>query len=1060
MNAQADPPAPGRPRWRFPIRGLLLALCGLAAVVIGLAAATPFALRSQKGLALLETFADGLPAGRLGRLEVQGLAGDPLGAFSVRRLAIRDGDGVWLEATGLALDWSPLSLAGREVRIDSAEARKVRILRRPVLSPPQPLRPLPVTLTVTRLSAVVELEPAFSVRKGLFRLGGGLQARRGEGGGYSARLDADSLLHAGDHLDLELELGEDRPLKVRAEALEAGGGALAGASGLPADRAFRLALTADGQVEQGRVLADLRSGDLQPVKLEGGWRPEGGEVAGLVDLSASSLTRPVADRLGALLKISGKAHGAPGQRGRYDIDLDLVTDAARAGIRGPVEFDDPRTGKGGVAVTATAASLGRILGGVDAGPVRMTASLAGDPDEWTFKGQARVEKTELAGYALGALEGPVELTAAKGRLDLGARIRGTGGRGQGLVFALLGATPALDLKAARLASGELLLEDVTATGAGFRATGSGSRGLLGGLSFSGTAEVSQLDVGLPGASGRLDARWSARLARTQAPCEVTLVASGDRFSSGVAELDRLLGGRPRLDARFSLREGDLRFDRLDLRGAALEVRAPGSRLSGDVLEAPFTWSASGPFAAGPLEVDGKASGSGRLGGQLSAPVLGMAAAFDAITLPGLELRAARLDLNWARAGGSAQVRAGSPYGPTSARTRFTFPEGGVRLSDIEVDAGGLRASGEASLGARGAWQADLKVDLGPGAFLAEGRVSGAVRLQDRRGDGPWVEADLTARNALLPGEGLSITEGRLTANGPVSRLPFRLDARGQTTAGDWSLDGRGFAAQQSGGFRIEFDGGGEAAGRKVRTTETAILELVGEERRARLRLSLDRGGAAALDLALGPKQARVTGRLDGVPASFLNPDFAGRLDARFAIEGQVAQLVGEGEGSLKDVRASDSDPALGVSGRFRAGLAGERLSVRANLSNAQGMRAEGDVGIPVTTRLDGFRIAPDRQGPLSGRVIATGEIRPLWDLFIGGEQSLSGRVDLRGDLSGTLAAPRAAGTADIENGAFADAATGLVLKNVIVRSRLSETAIQIDRATGADGRGAPCPAPA
>jgi len=147
--------------------------------VIGLAAATPFALRSQKGLALLETFADGLPAGRLGRLEVQGLAGDPLGAFSVRRLAIRDGDGVWLEATGLALDWSPLSLAGREVRIDSAEARKVRILRRPVLSPPQPLRPLPVTLTVTRLSAVVELEPAFSVRKGLFGLGGGLELHDG-----------------------------------------------------------------------------------------------------------------------------------------------------------------------------------------------------------------------------------------------------------------------------------------------------------------------------------------------------------------------------------------------------------------------------------------------------------------------------------------------------------------------------------------------------------------------------------------------------------------------------------------------------------------------------------------------------------------------------------------------------------------------------------------------------------------------------------------------------------------------------------------------------------------
>ena len=1053
MTAQADPPAHARPRRRFPLRGLLVVLGGIVLVLVGLVAAAPFALRSQRGLALLESVADGLPAGRLGRLEVQGLAGDPLGAFSVRRLAIRDGEGVWLEARGLSVGWSPMALAGREVRIDGAAAEKVRVLRRPVLGPPQPPRPLPVTITLSRLSATVELEPAFSVRRGLFRLGGGLQARRGEGGGYSARLDADSLLRRGDHLDLELDLGDDRPLKVRAEALEANGGALAGAAGLPVDRPFSLSLAADGKVEQGRLLADLRSGDLRPVKLEGGWRPEGGEISGLVDLSASSLTRPVADRLGALLRISGKARGTAGQRGRYDMDLDLVTDAARAKLLGPVEFDERRTGREGVEVTAMAPSLGRILGGVEAGPAQITGRFNGDPGDWRLKGQARVEKTGLAGYALGALEGPFEVAAAKGRVDLDARIRGAGGRGQGLVFALLGQAPSLDLKAARLADGEILLEDVKASGAGFRATGSGSRGLLGGLSFSGNAEVSRLDAGLPGASGRLNARWSARLARPQAPWEVTLAASGDRFASGVAELDRLLGGKPQLDARLSLRDGNLRFDRLDLRGAALEVRAPGARLTGDVLEAPFTWSASGPFAAGPVEIVGKASGAGRLGGRLAAPELAANAAFDAINLPGLELRAARVDLNWTKAGGSAQVRAGSPYGPASARTRFAFPEGGVRLSDIEVDAGGLRASGEAALGARGASQADLKVDLGPGAFLAEGRVTGAVRLQDRRGEGPWVEADLTARNALLPGEGLSITEGRLSAEGPLARLPFRLEARGQTTAGDWSLDGSGFAAQQAGGYRIDFDGGGEAAGRKVRTTETAVLELSGAERRARLRLSLDRGGAAALDLALGPKQARVTGRLDDVPASFLNPDLAGRLDARFEIQGEGARLVGQAEGSLQDVRASDSDPSLGVSGRFRAGLAGERLTVQADLSNAQGMRAEGNVGLPVTTRLDGFRIAPDRQGPLSGRVVATGEIRPLWDLFVGGEQSLSGRVDLRGDLSGTLAAPRAAGTAEIENGAFADAATGLVLKNVTVRSRLSETAIQIDRATGADGQG-------
>ena len=129
------------------------------------------------------------------------------------------------------------------------------------------------------------------------------------------------------------------------------------------------------------------------------------------------------------------------------------------------------------------------------------------------------------------------------------------------------------------------------------------------------------------------------------------------------------------------------------------------------------------------------------------------------------------------------------------------------------------------------------------------------------------------------------------------------------------------------------------------------------------------------------------------------------------------------------------------------------MALQADLSNAQGMKAHGEVDVPVRTRLAPLLIQLERERPLRGRIQANGEIRPLWDLFVGGDQTLSGLVALRGELSGTLAAPRADGGAEIENGAFTDAATGLVLRNVTVRSRLSETAIQIDRATGADGQG-------
>jgi len=1050
---EAPEPIPKRSRLRGrAVRAALLALGGVAVILAGIALAAPVFLRTPEGLALVESIADGLPVRPVGRLEVQGLAGDPLGAFTVRRLAIRDKEGVWIEARALSLDWRPLRLAGREVRVERASAERIRVLRRPKLEPRKPHQALPVTLTLRNLTAVIETDPAFSVRRGAFRAGGVIQVLRDDDG-VSARFSAISLLHEGDFANLDLDVGPDRPLRVRAEALEAMGGALAGSVGVAADKPFRLSVTADGQVERGQVRADLRSGDDRPVAVTGGWTPEGGSLTGLVDLSASTLTRPLAERLGPQLRLAGTAKGRPGDRGGYVIDLTVLAETAKVSVRGPVDLEKLQAGEGGLEVLLTAPSLARLLGGGEAGALRIGGRMAGGAEAWRFGGEARVAAIQAAGYQLAEFGGPVTLEAQKGRLDLQVGLRGEGGRGTGLPANLLGRAPTLDLKASRLADGALLIEDLRAVGSGFRVTGEGSRGLLGGLSFSGEAVATRLDLGLPGASGGLSARWSARSGGSQSPWEVSVSARGDNLKTGRLEADRLLGLRPTLDARFALQEGDLRFERIVVEGRAIRANARGGALASGALDVGFDWSASGPFAAGPVEIAGKASGAGRIGGRLATPEVRMDAGFDAIDLPGLKLTEARLEMNWSPAGGAADLKAQSPYGPASAGAAFAFPRGDVRLSEIRVDASGLRVRGEATLGGKGASQADLAIDLSRGAFLAEGTVTGALRLEDRTGSGLWLDADLSARNALSPGETVSVSEGRLTAEGPLERLALRLRANGQTTGGDWNVDGNGLAERSGEGWRIGFDGGGEAAGRRVRTLETARLELDGDRRRARLRIGLDQEGAASLDLALERSSALVTGRLDDVPASFLNPDLAGRLDADFRIEGRDGRLVGASSGRLEGVRSRDSEVALGLNGRFTATLAEEELRLAADIGNPQGMSADGEVTLPVNTRLATFIISPDRERPLRGRIQANGEVKPLWDLFVGGEQTLSGLVQVRGTLGGTLAAPRADGEAEIENGAFTDASTGLVLKNVVLRSRLSESAIRIDRATGADGQG-------
>ena len=103
----------------------------------------------------------------------------------------------------------------------------------------------------------------------------------------------------------------------------------------------------------------------------------------------------------------------------------------------------------------------------------------------------------------------------------------------------------------------------------------------------------------------------------------------------------------------------------------------------------------GPFRAGPVEVTGKAEGTGALTGTLSAPRADLLADIDAVDVPRLPLENVRLTLSFLRqangSSGMIAAKADSNYGKAQARGDFRFPQGGVDLTNLGVDAGGLKA---------------------------------------------------------------------------------------------------------------------------------------------------------------------------------------------------------------------------------------------------------------------------------------------------------------------------------------------------------------------------------
>jgi translocation and assembly module TamB len=293
----------------------------------------------------------------------------------------------------------------------------------------------------------------------------------------------------------------------------------------------------------------------------------------------------------------------------------------------------------------------------------------------------------------------------------------------------------------------------------------------------------------------------------------------------------------------------------------------------------------------------------------------------------------------------------------------------------------------------------------------------------------------------------------VTAEGPIANLPYAVVANGATNSGKWSLDGRGNLARAEPGWRLGFDGDGRYGRRDLKTTETAVFRFGGPEKTARLRLAASDGGAIALDAKMAGETASVKAQVQRLGLGIVDEDLTGKVDATFELAGQGTSLTGDLEATLDGVRGRGSDPAQGLNGALKARLASGELTLDGTVTNSQGLNANANLVLPAEASASPFRVALNRRKPIRGRVFADGEVKPLWDLLVGGERELAGHVKLQGTLGGTIADIRAVGDASVEGGKFSDGATGLVLRDVNLKAGLADNAINISEATGSDGHG-------
>jgi translocation and assembly module TamB len=123
-------------------------LAGLVVLVLLLLGAVVGGSATRPGQAAIERLVPPLTAGML---RVTGLTGWMFGASRIARIEVSDPHGTWLTIEGVTLDWSPLRLFAGQVSVRGIAADRVAVARRPVSSGSSGTIELPVRVEIATL---------------------------------------------------------------------------------------------------------------------------------------------------------------------------------------------------------------------------------------------------------------------------------------------------------------------------------------------------------------------------------------------------------------------------------------------------------------------------------------------------------------------------------------------------------------------------------------------------------------------------------------------------------------------------------------------------------------------------------------------------------------------------------------------------------------------------------------------------------------------------------------------------------------------------------------------
>jgi translocation and assembly module TamB len=983
-------------------------------------------ISSDSGRDFVVSQIDGRDVAGYGRLSVRRFEGDPLSAFAVGSLEIRDSAGVWLTAENINLSWSPFALLSRTVDIDDLSISGVNVLRRPVRAdrPDTDSDPWEIRLgkaTIDRMFIAEGVAGPESASRISARF---LNERNGS---IDAQLQISPLEGAGDRIEARILRDRKSAFDVIIDGTAPAGGVFAHLLRLPEGASAVVTATAAGDLEDGRGEARLTvdgndkvffSGKIEKNALDANIRFDAAALPVSENLAAFLGPRAEVD-ITALFEKSTVSFTAAGRVAAGTMNLAGQSRSDRFELSKPAQ------------VSANLTSLAPFWKAPRI--IVLDGTLQKKEAGYLYSGQTRLELKADSGFPFESVSGPVTASLEAGRVPF---------TGDVTVTRAFASNPAI---------ASVIGEDVRLSGNGVYDIDSrrvlidavevthrtGSAQLLGEAAFSDSTlnvsgRITQSLDALPGgfggtASGFAQAKGHIR------DFELGLNLNLAGLTTSINQIKPLVEGRGTLRGMLQIKpdSGDIR--RLDVRLPGVEGQMTGRLYGAQSPDLRLTLQ-----QLQPLDVSGNQIDLASVTAHLTRRSGGML--LIARSAGGSAVVSGRMVSNLL-ANAELLIRDGDISGPVNLSGRsdgqassasFELDRSGTttRFNGIRGKLGSIEFTGSAVLADGGEIEADL--DVQGETFEFAGIRFGTLKLKGtggRAGDRPFaIGAEFEARDVQVTSR-LVIDEVigtiRTTAEG------YRFEGRlvDKLPRADSDVLFSGLVALGDGSPSGSLSLSGALLGIAVATREDIIwslgpaptlnadISLLGGHLQARLRPGNETTSSSLTleNLSTAPVLAAL-----GYPA--IDAVVSGRSNGR---------LYGENPEGVVELSATSA--VSGLTTEIGFNLTG-RLDRRAFTWTAQStygpdLKANAAGRLPVLAS-SGRLVRIDENRPIEALADVNGDLKSLRLLALAYGHDIGGTLQSRTEVSGTIGTPAIKSSANITNGSYEYGATGLSLKNL------------------------------